>query len=131
LPEGKSRLRTGLGWQALRLHPAVRGAGVDARPTDAFAAVARIVGETWHRVRAICARHVDLALERADLSAVDAVAIDETSYERGQLTAIGRFTSGRMAARTVSAGTFAQVKPSRRSHHREMAEVAPVDTPRR
>jgi hypothetical protein len=82
-------------------------------------------------VHAICARYVDLALERADLSAVDAVAIDETSYERGQLTAIGRFTSGHMAARTVSAGTFAQVKPSRRSHHREMAEVAPVDTPRR
>ena len=35
-------------------------------------AVARIVGETWHRVHAICARYVDLALERADLSAVDA-----------------------------------------------------------
>jgi transposase len=48
-----------------------------------FAAVARIVGETWHRVHAICARYVDLALERADLSAVDALAIDETSYKRG------------------------------------------------
>jgi transposase len=40
-----------------------------------FAAVERIVGETWHRVHAICARCVDLALERADPSAVDAVAI--------------------------------------------------------
>jgi transposase len=45
-----------------------------------FAAVAR---ETWHRVHAICARYVDLALECAYLSAVDAVAIDETSYKRG------------------------------------------------
>jgi transposase len=48
-----------------------------------FAAVARIVGETWHRVHAICGRYVDLALERTDLSAVDTVAIDETSYKRG------------------------------------------------
>lgn len=48
-----------------------------------FAAVARTVGETWHRVHAICARYVELALERADLSPVDAVAFDETSYKRG------------------------------------------------
>ncbi len=48
-----------------------------------FAAVARIVGETWHRVHAICARYVDLALERTDLTAVETVAIDETSYKRG------------------------------------------------
>ena len=48
-----------------------------------FAAVARIVGETWHRVHAICSRYVDLALTQADLSAVDTVAIDETSYKRG------------------------------------------------
>src|ERR1700745_1758198 len=48
-----------------------------------FAAVARTVGESWHRVHAICARYVELALERADLSPVDAVAFDETSYKRG------------------------------------------------
>ena len=48
-----------------------------------FAAVARIVGETWHRVHAICARYVDLALERIELTAVETVAIDETSYKRG------------------------------------------------
>ena len=48
-----------------------------------FAAVARIVGETWLRVHAICSRYVDLALTHADLSAVDTVAIDETSYKRG------------------------------------------------
>ena len=48
-----------------------------------FAAVARIVGESWHRVHAICRRYVDLALDGADLSALSSVAIDETSYRRG------------------------------------------------
>jgi transposase len=48
-----------------------------------FAAVARIVGLSWHRVHAICARYVDLAAGSADLSAVKAVAIDETSCRRG------------------------------------------------
>jgi transposase len=48
-----------------------------------FAAVARTVGETWHRVHAICTRYVELAVERTDLSAVDHVAFDETSYKRG------------------------------------------------
>ena len=48
-----------------------------------FAAVARLVNESWHRVHAICSRYVDLALAAANLSAVNAVAIDETSYRRG------------------------------------------------
>jgi transposase len=48
-----------------------------------FAAVARIVGESWHRVHAVCGRYVDLALKDADLSALRDVAIDETSYRRG------------------------------------------------
>jgi transposase len=48
-----------------------------------FAAVAKLVGLSWHRVHAICARYVDLALAEADLSAVAAVAIDETSSRRG------------------------------------------------
>jgi hypothetical protein len=48
-----------------------------------FAAVARLVYESWHRVHAICLRYVDLAVAAADLSAVTAVAIDETSYRRG------------------------------------------------
>ena len=48
-----------------------------------FAAVARLVGLSWHRVHAICSRYVDLALAEADLSAVTAVAIDETSSRRG------------------------------------------------
>ena len=48
-----------------------------------FAAVARLVNESWHRVHAICSRYVNLALDAADLSAVTTVAIDETSYRRG------------------------------------------------
>ena len=48
-----------------------------------FAAVAKLVGESWHRVHAVCSRYVDLALAEADLSAVTAVAIDETSCRRG------------------------------------------------
>jgi len=48
-----------------------------------FAAVARAVGLSWHRVHAICARYVELAAAEADLSDVTAVAIDETSSRRG------------------------------------------------
>ena len=48
-----------------------------------FAAVTKLVGLSWHRVHAICSRYVDLALAEADLSAVTAVAVDETSCRRG------------------------------------------------
>ena len=48
-----------------------------------FAAVARLVNESWHRVHAICSRYVDLAMAEADLSPVTAVAIDETACRRG------------------------------------------------
>src|SRR5438093_775902 len=48
-----------------------------------FAAVARIVGESAHRVTAVCGRYVEMALERADFSEVKALAIDETSRARG------------------------------------------------
>src|ERR1700748_111415 len=48
-----------------------------------FAAVARTVGESWHRVHAICRRYVDLALAGADLSGLSSLTIDETSYRRG------------------------------------------------
>jgi transposase len=44
-----------------------------------FAAVARLVDESWHRVHAICSRYVDLAVAQADLSPVTAAAIDETA----------------------------------------------------
>ena len=49
-----------------------------------FAGAARLTGLSWHRVHAICARYVDLALEEADLSELRRIAIDETSRRRGQ-----------------------------------------------
>ena len=48
-----------------------------------FAAVAQLARLSWHRVHAICSRYVDMAVAEADLSAVTAVAIDETSCRRG------------------------------------------------
>jgi len=48
-----------------------------------FAAVARIVGESAHRVLAVCERYVDMALGLADFSEVTTLAIDETSRARG------------------------------------------------
>ncbi|MGQ0708188.1 MAG: ISL3 family transposase [Rhodoferax sp.] len=48
-----------------------------------FAAVARLTGESAHRVMAVCRRYVDIALGLADLSEVKALAIDETSRARG------------------------------------------------
>lgn len=48
-----------------------------------FAAVARIVGESAHRVMAVCERYVEITLGLADFSDVKALAIDETSRARG------------------------------------------------
>jgi len=48
-----------------------------------FAAVARLVNLSWHRVAAICKRYVDLALDQADFSEVKRLAADETSRARG------------------------------------------------
>jgi transposase len=48
-----------------------------------FSAAARLVGESRHRVAAICERYVELALAQADFSEVRELAIDETSRARG------------------------------------------------
>jgi transposase len=48
-----------------------------------FAAAARLVGESRHRVATICERYVELALAQADFSSVRELAIDETSRARG------------------------------------------------
>jgi transposase len=63
-----------------------------------FAAVARLVGLSWHRVHAICARYVELALTEADLSSVYDIAIDETSSRRGHnyLTLVADMTERRV-----------------------------------
>jgi transposase len=95
-----------------------------------FAAVARIVNLSWHRVHAICSRYVELALASADLSEVTTVAIDETSYRRGHeyLTLVADMqarrvvfvTTGRMPARLnasppIWANTVASPNRSARS----------------
>ncbi len=48
-----------------------------------FAAVSRIVGESAHRVLAVCEKYVEMACGLADHSEVTALAIDETSRARG------------------------------------------------
>ncbi|MBK6294471.1 MAG: ISL3 family transposase [Rhodoferax sp.] len=48
-----------------------------------FAAVARIVGESPHRVLAVCQKYVEMACGLADYSEVTALAIDEASRARG------------------------------------------------
>jgi hypothetical protein len=52
-------------------------------PQMPFAAVARTVGISAHRVQAICEGYVAQALHAADFSTVTALAIDETSRARG------------------------------------------------
>jgi len=48
-----------------------------------FAAVSRLVGESPHRVLAVCEKYVEMACGIADHSDVTALAIDETSRARG------------------------------------------------
>ena len=48
-----------------------------------FTAVARVVGESVHRVQHMCQHYVELALAVADFSNVKALAIDETSRCKG------------------------------------------------
>lgn len=48
-----------------------------------FAAVARLVGESWYRVEQIAECYVERALAQTDFSAVRELAIDETSRARG------------------------------------------------
>ena len=95
-----------------------------------FAAVARIVGESWHRVHAICARYVDLALERADLSALDAVALDETSYRRGHnyLTLAADADARRVVFVTEGrdADTVAALAQHLRDHNADPENIASV-----
>jgi transposase len=59
----------------------VRGMG--RRCTITFAAAARTLGESWHRVTAVYKRYVDLAVAATDLSRASSVVIDETSHQRG------------------------------------------------
>ena len=86
-----------------------------------FAAVARLVGESWHRVHAICERYVELAVAELDLSEVRALAIDETSYRRGHryLTVAADAVKRRVLFVTEGrdADTVGELAEHLRSHH--------------
>ena len=95
-----------------------------------FAAVARMVGESWHRVQAICQRYVELALARADLSNVTMLAMDETSSRRGHnyLT----FAADAEARKVVfvtegrDANTVAELSQFLSEHKAEPEQIASV-----
>ena len=69
-----------------------------------FTAVARIVGESVHRVMAVCERYVELALAAADFSQVKALAVDETSRARGHdyITLAAERSCPTLASRSTS-----------------------------
>ena len=79
-----------------------------------FAAVARIVNLSWHRVHAICSRYVGLALDSADLSDVRKVSIDETSYRRGHeyLTLVALRNHANCALPHRGQARFLQLQPA-------------------
>ena len=95
-----------------------------------FAAVARMVGDFWHRVQAICQRYVELALARADLSNVTMLAMDETSSRRGHnyLT----FAADAEARKVVfvtegrDANTVAELSQFLSEHKAEPEQIASV-----
>ena len=53
-----------------------------------FAAVARTIGESWHRVNAVCRRYVDLAIAATDLSETRTSPL--TRHPTGKANAISR-----------------------------------------
>jgi len=95
-----------------------------------FSAVARLVNESWHRVHAICSRYVDLAVAAADLSAVTAVAIDETSYRRGHryLTVAADAAERKVVFATEGrdAATIARFADHRAEHYATPGQVRSV-----
>jgi transposase len=95
-----------------------------------FAAVAQLVGLSWHRVHAICSRYVDLALAEADLSAVTAVAVDETSSRRGHnyLTIAADMTERKVVFVTEGKGakTIAQFADYLTEHQGKPEQVTSV-----
>ncbi|MGH7108511.1 MAG: ISL3 family transposase [Acetobacteraceae bacterium] len=99
-----------------------------------FSGVARITGESIHRVMAVCHRYVEATVAAADLSEVRQLAIDETSRAKGQeyvsLFAEADpdpeqrrvlFVAEGRGAETV--GAFAR---NLRTHHGKPSEIASV-----
>jgi len=95
-----------------------------------FAAVARLVGESWHRVQAICARYVDLALAAADLSELTALAIDETSCRRGHSYLTLAADADQRKVLFVAAGreaqTIGELAAHLRSHNGSAEQIGSV-----
>lgn len=95
-----------------------------------FAAVARLVGESWHRVHAICSRYVDLAVEGLDLSEVKALAIDETSCQRGHHYLTLAADADRRSVVFVAAGrgsdTLDTLADHLRAHHAMPEQIESV-----
>jgi transposase len=95
-----------------------------------FAAVARLVGLSWHRVYAVCARYVQRALADADLSEVTAVAIDETASRRGHnyVTLVADMTARRVVFVTEQrdSQTIADFAQYLREHRADPDQIASV-----
>lgn len=95
-----------------------------------FAAVARLVGESWHRVHAICERYVELAVAELDLSEVRALAIDETSSRRGHnyLTAVADAAQRRVlfVAEGRDAKTVGELVAHLRAHNATPEQIDSV-----
>jgi transposase len=95
-----------------------------------FAAVARIVGESAHRVTAVCTRYVELAVAQADLSTVTTLAIDETSRARGHdyITLAADADARRVVFVTEGrdAGTIAQLAEHLQAHGGAPAAIESV-----
>ncbi|WP_028915767.1 ISL3 family transposase [Pseudoxanthomonas sp. J31] len=95
-----------------------------------FAAAARLVGVSRHRVAALCERYVELALAQTDLSAVRELAIDETSRARGHdyITLAADATERRVIAVAEGRGadSIAQLTTELQSRHRPAEQITSV-----
>jgi len=95
-----------------------------------FAAAARLVGVSRHRVAALCERYVELALAQTDLSAVRELAIDETSRARGHdyITLAADATERRVIAVAEGRGadSIAQLTTDLQSRHCPAEQITSV-----
>ena len=95
-----------------------------------FAAAARLVGVSRHRVAALCERYVELALAQTDLSAVRELAIDETSRARGHdyITLAADATERRVIAVAEGRGadSIAQLATELQSRHCPAEQITSV-----